>query len=195
MTVSDKSFTVQVVKAKSEPRRNARRLAETASPDPILDINGAPISPEWAGEFRGFFFGEGTLSAYYYNSTETPGIQHAAIQASIGLRSDDAATLQEFQRRLGGKLSLEKYRDGSDRTITRWRCGTAANCYRIALLLGGPRIPFVKSRQVALWKEAVQLKMAKGIAGSGRYAPEERKRLREIHDALLALRKWVAVTT
>lgn len=166
-------------------------------PVPILDKEGVTIDPIWAAEFRGFFWGEGTIAVSCRQplAVAKPHIkwQGYSIQviASIGLRSDDAPLLYEFHRRLGGRIRTEPYRTHTDRTITRWAAGTASDCLRIAdLLKSSTGLPFLKARQLELWREAVLLKLATGATSGSRYTAENRARMREIDLELKRLRLW-----
>jgi len=186
------------VKTKSELCRNAETAAEMAAGAPVLDVNGEEIDPVWAAEFRGFFWGEGTLGfnagqPLQARNPEWRFKRHSfAVTASIGLRSDDAALLGAFQHRLGGTLRTEPYRGADSRkTITRWTCGTAVNNLRVARLLRSPTgLPFNKARQLDLWEEAVRLKLANGGTAGSRYTDEQHERMLAIGQALVALRVW-----
>ncbi len=152
-------------------------------PAPILDINGKPIDPIWAAEFRGFFWGEGTIRIQSGRPQEKamPHVKwvgySTSMHASIGLRSDDAPLLMEFQRRLGGTLRIEKYRDGSSKTLNRWTVARAEDTVRIAALLKSnvSRLPFNKRRQLKLWTKAVEIKLRAGGSSGSRYTPKERE--------------------
>lgn len=185
------------MKAKSELGGNAERLAEMANLSPILDVNGEPIDPIWAAEFRGFFWGEGTLNMIggQPHRNEYPnrhwGRHSFSIQASIGLRSDDRAVLTEFQRRLGGKLRIEPYRDTSEKTITRWVVATAKHCLRIAHLLESPTgLPFRKARQLEVWQKAVETKLRAGATAGSRYSNEDHAFMLWACQELRRLKEW-----
>ncbi len=175
------------VKAKSEPRRDAWRAAETTVPTHVLDVQGVEISPIWQAEFRGFFWGEGTIAINHAR-----GRFSFANVASIGLRSDDAPILLEFQRRLGGCVRIEKYRDGTAKTITRWVVGVAKDCQRVGEVLAGgdSGLPFLKKRQLDIWRTAVSIKVG-GYSGT-RYSERERDYLVFAAAELQRLRKWVS---
>jgi hypothetical protein len=191
------------VKTKSDPGGNVGTLAETASGGPTIeDIDGEPIDPIWAAEFRGFFWGEGTLAIQVMSRTLRSGAtikSGTAIAVTIGLRDDDAAVLEAFRAKLGGVIRTEKYRDGSARTIRRWQVGSAPDVLRVAMLLESPTgLPFNKARQLALWRRALDLKIEAGkntnhaphaLHGS-RYRPEQRAEMLSIEAQLKALRKW-----
>lgn len=184
------------MKAQSELGRNAETPAETTGDAPITDVSGDVIDPVWAAEFRGFFWGEGTLAIQI--QTHPKHQKSIAVAATIGLRSDDAAILEAFRDRLGGVLRTERYRDGSGRTIVRWQVGTSKDNLRIARLLDSPTgLPFRKARELALWREAVVLKdttkqRARDISPDARirYHPHERDRMVEIAVALKAMRLY-----
>jgi hypothetical protein len=170
--------------------------AETTGGDPILDLLGEPIDPIWAAEFRGFFWGEGSLIVsvkrppratdrwigYSYN-----------VHTMVSQRSDDEGTLEEFQRRLGGTICVKQYNDGSGKTLKAWTVSCKADCERLArVLAGGSAIPFAKKKQLALWSEAVEIRRERGyIEGRSRYTPDERERLLAISQEIRAMRTWV----
>ena len=186
------------MKTKSELAGNSETVAETTTGAPVLDVDGEEIEPVWAAEFRGFFWGEGTLGftagqPLQQRNPQWTWKRHSfAVTASIGLRSDDAPLLAAFQRRLGGALRTEPYRFADPRkTITRWVCGTAVNNLRIARLLRSPTgLPFNKARQLDLWEEAVRLKLAAGGTAGSRYTDEQHARMLDIGQALVAVRVW-----
>lgn len=168
----------------------------------ILDIHGEPIDPIWAAEFRGFFWGEGTIAILCgrpdanrpTKSGKPRQMAHysIAITASIGLRSDDAALLYELQRRLGGQITLENYRDGSGKTVTRWKVGVAADNLRVARLLESPTgLPFNKAKQLTLWRKAVEAKLRAGGTPGSRYVQEDRDFIVYAAQELVRMRKWV----
>lgn len=176
------------MKAKSGPRRNARRTAEMPVPTHIRDIHGKEIHAIWQAEFRGFFWGEGTIAV---NHSKHLGSSFAAV-ASIGLRSDDGAILIEFQRRLGGRVRIEKYRNHPEKTITRWVVGVAADAQRVGNVLAGgkTRLMFNKKRQLDIWRRAVAIKVG-GYTGT-RYNDAQREYLIWASTELQRLRKWVS---
>lgn len=185
------------MKAKSELGGNVEMSAETSDIGPLLDTSGAPIAPIWAAEFRGFFWGEGSLIvrsnrplAKRFPHVQWKGYSYS-ISAGVGLRSDDGAVLIEFQRRLGGVLRRETYRDGSGKTIDRWQVSATTDCLRIARVLESPTgLPFNKARQLVLWREAVEIKLSNGSTSGSRYTPEAAERMRVLEETLRDLRKW-----
>mgnify|MGYP001571258734 FL=1 len=177
------------MKAKSDLNGNVETPAEMAGDGPILDVNGDPVDAIWAAEFRGFFWGEGTIAVQIQNYERH--YRSISVSASIGLRTDDAAVLREFQRRLGGTLKIESYRDGSGRTVTRWKTGVAAHNLRIAHLLESPTgLPFNKAKQLALWRLAIETKLQSGATSGSRYTPEARATMVRVSAELQKLRTW-----
>jgi hypothetical protein len=180
------------MKAKSELVREYETVADVAMDGPILDINGVEIDPVWAAEFRGFFWGEGSLNM----TCETQGRPKSiALAASIGLRCDDAAILEAFQAKLGGNLRSEPYRGVDTRkSISRWQQGIAMHNRRIGRLLESPTgLPFGKAKQLAIWREAVEIKIAAGNGkhrAATRYTSEQRARMHAIWIELKRLRAW-----
>lgn len=156
-------------------------------PTHVRDTHGKEIDQVWQAEFRGFFWGEGTIAV----NQKTNGYSFAAV-ASIGLRSDDAAILMEFQRRLNGRIRIEPYRDGSGKTITRWVVGVAKDCERVGQILAGGKtaLMFNKKRQLDVWRRAVNIKV--GTYTGTRYQPEQRDYLIWASEELKRLRKWVS---
>jgi hypothetical protein len=173
-------------------------------PDLLQDIHGEPLDPIWCAEFRGFFWGEGSLNISMHQplAKRQPQLNWVGysyhIQVSIGLRADDGDVLREFQRRLGGTLHQENYRDGSSKTILRWQVSTIRDCIRVgAILANSPTgLPFNKQRQLALWREAAAIKL-KYLDQSSRackqrrsYSQEDSERFRWIWGELKSMRVW-----
>lgn len=184
---------VMGMKTKSALTGNSETGPEMSPGSPITDVEGQAIDPIWAAEFRGFFWGEGTLNVQCHRPAGRGMVNSysTAITASIGLRSDDAPILVEFARRLGGRLRTEKYTRDPNRTITRWVCGTAADCLRIAQLLESPTgLLFNKARQLAVWRGAVEAKLRSGASAGSRYTPEDRAILLAADAELKRLRLW-----
>jgi hypothetical protein len=67
--------------------------------DSIKDVNGLPIDPEYAAEFRGFFWGEGMLTMQKWSKRRS-----FAVYCRITLRDDDRLVLYKLQGRLGGTI-------------------------------------------------------------------------------------------
>lgn len=152
----------------------------------ILDINGVPFDPIWTAEFRGFFWGEGTIGIYRNNPKQKKWRGTVYASAGIGLRTDDEPVLIEFQNRIGGTLLREKYKKYPNRTVSRWRTANIQSCKLISnLLKGGSVLSFNKKKQLGLWTEAVDV-LIKG----GRYTPEEHQRFDEISVELRRLKDW-----
>lgn len=152
---------------------------------PIYDIHGEEISPEWAAEFRGFFWGEGSLTSVRGPARATP-----SPIVSIGLRADDQAVLEQFKQRLGGRIRQEPYRDGSGKFISRWVVIRAKDLVRIHLVLSSSPtgLTFNKCRQLRVWGRMVVMK-ADRVKWT-RHIPEERDALRAMHDELHRLKLW-----
>ena len=172
-----------VRKAKSEPRSNARRVAETSIPrDPILDINGVPIDSEWQATFRGAFWGEGWLTVNSYASV--------TARVGMGLRSDDISVLREFQRRLGGSLHIDKSKAHLN-PVARWSVDIAEDGERIWRILDRERtFPFRKRKELPYWKTVLDFKLAHRGRGGGRYGPLIRAEIDECIAQIKRLRIW-----
>lgn len=184
----------------------ARRFyADPAAP--LTDIEGEPIDPVWAAEFRGFFWGEGTMDVQANRPKQhgasglpvgpkggTPNwyVDGWAITiiAKIKLRSDDGAVLREFHRRLGGGIREEKG-PGNSKPLILWWVATVSQLPRVARILESPTgLPFKKARQLAIWREAIGYKLSRDGTRQARYTKEDRDRLLEIHKEIRALREW-----
>lgn len=162
-------------------------------PAHIYDEDGKEIDPIWQAEFRGFFWGEGTI-ACSQNMHFSGGSYSFSGIASIGLRDDDGDLLREFHRRLGGRLRVEKYRSGihkdDGRTIIRWAVGVAKKCERVGHILAGGKttLPFNKKRQLDIWRRSIHIKV--GGTRQTRYSPEDKAYLMWAGEELKRLRRW-----
>lgn len=176
----------RTVKAKSEPRRDARKTAETSvSREPLLDINGEVISDEWAAQFRGVFWGEGYLSVRSAASI--------SVRLGMGLRSDDAAVLTEFQRRLGGSIHTD-VPTGHLNPCTRWSIDRAEGLLLVWEILDRERLfPFRKRKELPIWKAALDVKLAhRNAPNGGRYGSLVRAQMNQYVLDIRALRVWKA---
>ena len=159
---------------------------------PVIDINGEPIDPIWAAEFRGFFWGEGTLAVQRVsnkNNKTRDKWYSFSIQATIGLRFDDAPLLCEFQRRLGGRIRVEQPRKEGLNPIVRWAIGKAKDCHRVGQLLSNGILPANKAKQLNLWIEALNLKLASGASSASRYTQEAKYAIVEAERILKEMRQ------
>lgn len=171
-------------KAKSDPRRNARRVAETTTPrDPILDINGSPIDDEWQATFRGVFWGEGYFTVNSYASV--------IARVGMGLRSDDLPVLELFQSRLGGSIHVDTPK-GHKNPVARWSVDSAEQSERICRILERERIfPFRKRKELPHWKKVLGFKLAhRSGQNGGRYGPSVRAEVNQCIEEIKALRIW-----
>jgi hypothetical protein len=177
------------MKTKSGLNGNVERLAEQETTSSLFDINNNLITPEWAAEFRGFFWGEG---CFYIHPTFGNG-RSFAITTKIELRKDDEEVLKEFQRRLGGKISYWDYKQhkGSNPTI-RWWVARMTDCQRLVkLLTSNTNLPFNKQKQLNLWTRALELKQNRALRGAiAPYFPEEREELNMICEQLKLYKRY-----
>lgn len=148
-----------------------------SEPSVILDIQGNPIDSEWATEFRGFFWGEGSLWIQGKAGSY-------AVRAAISLRSDDKEILIEFQKRLGGRIFIQPLI--GEKLAARWQVSKKEDVERIANLLK-TNLPFKKAREVPIWKEAINLRKSK----KGRHwTPEQIDKMESLAEQLKSLRKF-----
>lgn len=172
--------------------------------DPILDVNGEVIDAIWAAEFRGFFWGEGSLGVYLHQPHKIAhpdrlyvGYSYSVI-ASITARTDELDALRAIQSRLGGTLHVRKgfyvaEKDGSHRTTSFWRVSHALECDRLGRLLAvnPTRMPFRKRLQLAAWQEANTIRSSKKRGRGTPYTDAEAERMRWLSDELKRLKDWV----
>jgi hypothetical protein len=157
--------------------KNYESSVEMAEPSIILDIQGKPIDTEWAAEFRGFFWGEGSLWIQGKAGTY-------AVRAAISLRSDDKEVLIEFQRRLGGRIFIQPLL--GEKLAARWQVSKKEDVARIASLLE-TKLPFKKAREVPIWKQAIDLRISK----EGRHwTLEQIEQMNNLADQLKSLRQF-----
>jgi hypothetical protein len=155
----------------------------------------------WEAEFRGFFWGEGTLGFRPNHPFRrlADGRQVTpvfTIHASIGLRWDDRYILTKFQERFGGVIRQEKYKKDPGKFIARWEVSdTDCNLEIYSILSHGTNLPFNKKRQLELWHQALKIK--KGAEGrvlggkkGSRYTDEERQILLPIAKEIRELKEY-----
>lgn len=157
--------------------KNHESLAEMIKPSPILDIHELPIPLEWQIEFRGFFWGEGSMWIQGKSGSY-------AVRAAISLRSDDLEILKEFQKHLGGRIFIQSLL--GTKTAARWQVSTKKDVERISQILITD-LPFKKAKEVVIWKKAIQIRKDK----MGRHwSPEQVSQMEKLAIELKALRAW-----
>lgn len=157
-------------------------------PTPLRDIHGKPITKEWAAEFRGWFWGEGSFKA----SEAGKFNQSLSLGIVLGLRADDEPIVREFQRRLGGTLTVRPYRNDSNKLMARWQVTDMDFMPRIMWLLEKSSIgvPANKQRQYAPWRMLMEMKIRRGAYSGSRYTPEERELRHWAVAEIKRLKKW-----
>lgn len=154
----------------------------------LLAIDGTPINPIWAAEFRGLFWGEGHLSVTQHKAVWADGVKLSGFfyrsAAMIDLRADDTPLLIEIQRVLGGSLYLQHPKDEHPRK--RWMVHSRVDNLRVCSVLSGGLLPAKKSREVELFTRAVELKGVKGQ----KLTLERKSELEKIYWELRGLRPY-----
>lgn len=137
--------------------------------------------------FAGFFDGEGSLLVYV-GQPDARQHQRARCAASITLRLDDRAILEESQQqlRVGRITDLRNHRMTAAKPCARWAVDDKAGCAAVVAALDRYPLRSKKARDFEVWREAVAvwcaLPRGKRWAGAGHSAralTPLRDRLRE----------------
>lgn len=134
------------------------------------------VSEVEAAEFRGLFFGEGHLDLIRNSSLQT-----LYPRARIAVRDDDAEIVLWCKSLFGGNIS----RRPATRSTT-WQLTGKVRIGHLLDVLEGGMIPSKKRVEVALMREAWNLKGPRGVHET----PEVRARLYEIRDELKECRRF-----
>lgn len=167
----------------------------------ILDIHGNPIDPLWAAEFRGFFFGEGSLEIGTVNHTYTSkGHTYTHMQlrprARIIQRDDSSAILEAIHAKLGGSVT----RHGSKKMISpvngkgyisrptmSWHVMSGEGVQRVLDLLKGGMLPHQKLHEITYLEAYLALRPRPGQ----KYTPEQFQRALDLKEALAQCRVYL----
>lgn len=108
------------------------------------------LDPLWLAEFRGFFYGEGSVyihkrNAFLWDKTYLPNPVYRP-DLKIGLRDDDGNVLREIQRVLGGNLSFRKAIGKSNPSIS-WQLVGFRAVYPLLKLLSEGHLPSKKKKE------------------------------------------------
>ena len=163
----------------------------------ILDVHGSPISPEWAAEFRGFFWGDGSIEINTLHRTRPDGTRWTGFRPRlrIGQRADNRAILDAIQARLGGNVWQYKGHTmvsaANGRTYQSHPAffyditGTALVTRALALLNNG-LLPHSKQRQIAIMQEYMAMRPRPG----GKYKPGDVEKVAALKQELIDIRKY-----
>lgn len=129
----------------------------------IAPVDFSHIDPFWWAEFRGFFYGEGSV---YFRDVKTrsslgnPTSRRKLVPVlQVALRSDDRAILEDFHTKLGGQIiSYEAYKNHAPRTS--WHTTGWSRVYNIIPYLIENALPAKKVRELVLMKEACELRFS-----------------------------------
>lgn len=122
------------------------------------------VPEEWWAEFRGLFFGEGTV----FLTKPTNGKTFLQPQMSMSLRDDDCELAQEIHRMLGGTLQAYTRREHSSpetyghRVVNpqlRWAVVSIPNVYGIVPHLNSGILPSKKRQEFDLILEYCELRL------------------------------------
>ncbi len=115
------------------------------------------VDPMWAAEFRGLFYGEGSVGLWKCpRHTRKKEIYHVLVPVlSMHFRDDDAKILTDIHEKLGGTLSGGK-RYGPTNPSKRWSISGWPRVYAIIrdILLDG-LIPAKKRIELQLLHDAI----------------------------------------
>lgn len=108
-------------------------------------VDFSHVSEAWWSEFRGFFYGEGSVSLRGSKGK-------AAIALSILLRGDDSEVLVHIHEVLGGTLRLNQINIGvrNPNPYSQWVMSKLSACEAILLHLEVGLLPAKKRRDISL---------------------------------------------
>lgn len=142
----------------------------------------------WEAEFRGFFWGEGCLTVHNYKRRKGERVDVLTRPAiKISLRDDDAAILLQFQQRLGGHIFRITKTDRPYQMIS-WDVVNRDQCKNIVRILEVGLVPSKKLREVALFKEYLEMAHTQGH----KYNEQEKARIQQIVAELRLLKQHAA---
>lgn len=175
-------------KIQSEHYSDIVRPAEQEMTGLELDINGEPISSEWAAVFAGFIWGEGSFDI---EAASNGKAFHPRLV--VHLRWDDGKVLKEFQRRLGGTICRLERNEEKNPEI-QWKICKVEDCLRIAKVLQQtPNLQFSKRSQLEPWLQAIELKLSNERRKQVPF--ENLRKFSRLREDLRKLRQWNNSTT
>lgn len=128
-----------------------------------LDVNGEPLDPFWAAEFRGYFFGDGYLGIVRNGKDRRTGLPMNTARAQITTRDDDAAMLHDISAKLGGKVSLAAASgDRKHHPVAIWRTRNMVDVARVCDALDGGLMPSKKRAEIAVVRRYLAIRIPPG---------------------------------
>lgn len=160
-----------------------------------MQSQGYPaVSPDFGHWLAGFIDGEGTFAIHRQNvHRPRPGL---ACKLIVKLRDDDRAILDEIVERTGIGTVCWKKPGGDGRTNNAqvaWQVQSRGDCARAVELLDVYPLRAKKSRDYAIWREAVLL--AREVRNGGPVGTVNAavwERMEELREALARLHVYAA---
>ena len=130
----------------------------------------------------GLIDGEGSF-------TITPNRPGFTCRLTLGLRDDDSEILTEIRDRTGlGRVLLHKRSGGNRQPLSLWRVERKADCQALCAILDAFPLRSKKSKDYAIWREAVDLMAAMtGAVGPGQ--PRDWSAVAELKEKLADVRR------
>lgn len=150
------------------------------------------INELWEAEFRGLFWGEGSIGFTYYYSQRGTFLFRPNLK--INLRGDDRDILEDIKQHLGGhiyftkKSRLTHHANGDfwSKPSVEWTVTNQDEVRNIHRILLAGLLPAKKRRDVLAFGTILDLLHTTGK----KYSIEEKERIRTLIDALRADRVY-----
>ena len=163
----------------------------------VVDVHGEPIDAEWAAEFRGFFWGDGSIEINRFSRKQSNGKRWQGLRPRLRLaqRADGVDILLAIQQKLGGRVYQYKghkiVSGGNGRVYHSspacyWEVTSKALSQRVLDILAGAKLPHSKRQQAAVLQEFLD---ARGGSGH-KIGPEGYRAGLELKERLSALREF-----
>lgn len=140
------------------------------------------VHPEWWSEFKGFFYGEGTV---HFNISQSGSHN---LMLKILLRADDSEILYDIQAKLGGNVRFEhRKRDTrNNNPAASWYITGIGRVYGILSHIADGRLPAKKRRDIQLVREYCEWRL-----GLPKFLTEEQIQMSEnFRQRLIELRRY-----
>ena len=129
----------------------------------IKSVSYAHIDSIWAAEFRGFFYGDGSVSL---SKSKRKGSYLYRPRLGIVLRLDSLPVLKDIQSHVGGGVDehVKGYTNNfgyKSNPTARWRTNSYSNIFAIIrdILLPGALLPATKRVEIETMYEMIQLRL------------------------------------
>lgn len=124
-------------------------------------VDYSHLDPLWWAEFRGFFFGEGSVmfrNQKTLTSFGNPTSRRKLVPLlQISVRRDDHLVLEDVHQKLGGQFHHKKAHGATNEAVT-WLTPGWSRTYNIVVPLSEGLLPSKKRAEMLLMKEACELR-------------------------------------